>query len=798
MSVNPSRSSGMSEFEGKTFYFCSASCKRKFDANPVSFIRPGSAGMANAASESRGHSPSGTPVFSCPMHPEIRQETPGACPKCGMALERITPTPAKVQYVCPMHPEIVRDAPGSCPICGMALERTNVVAEEENPELLELTRQFWISLVLTLPVLALSMSDLFGPFVMKHLMSMRTMQWVELFLATPVVLWGGFPFFVRGWQSLVNRSLNMFTLIAIGTGVAYAFSVFATLAPGIFPASLRGMGGTVPVYFEAAAVITVLVLLGQVLELKARSKTGSAIRALLGLAPTFARNIEPDGTEKDIPLDGVHIGDKLRVRPGEKVPVDGVVEEGESSVDESMVSGEPIPVAKEKGAKVIGGTINGTGGLVMRAERVGNETLLSRIVQMVSEAQRSRAPIQGVADKVAGYFVPGVVLAAIITFMVWTAFGPSPSVLYGIVNAVAVLIIACPCALGLATPMSIMVGTGRGAAAGVLVKTAEALERLAKIDTLVVDKTGTLTEGKPKLVLVITAESVDEKRVVRLAAALERGSEHPLAASIVEGAKARGIEIPNVEGFRSITGKGVTGTVEGSLHVLGNEALLQASNVDTSIFADQSSSLRGEGKTVIYLADKTRALGMLAVADPVKESAAETIRILKADNIRIVMLTGDNISTARAVAREVGIEEIEADVMPDQKNEIVRRLKAEGRKVAMAGDGVNDAPALAASDVGIAMGTGTDVAMASAGITLVKGDLRGILKARRLSEGVMRNIRQNLFFAFIYNSVGIPIAAGVLYPVFGLLLSPMIAAAAMSLSSVSVISNALRLRRLKI
>jgi Cu+-exporting ATPase len=624
------------------------------------------------------------------------------------------------------------------------------------------------------------------------------MQWVELFLATPVVLWGGFPFFVRGWQSLVNRSLNMFTLIAIGTGVAYAFSVFATLAPGIFPASLRGMGGTVPVYFEAAAVITVLVLLGQVLELKARSKTGSAIRALLGLAPTFARNIEPDGTEKDIPLDGVHIGDKLRVRPGEKVPVDGVVEEGESSVDESMVSGEPIPVAKEKGAKVIGGTINGTGGLVMRAERVGNETLLSRIVQMVSEAQRSRAPIQGVADKVAGYFVPGVVLAAIITFMVWTAFGPSPSVLYGIVNAVAVLIIACPCALGLATPMSIMVGTGRGAAAGVLVKTAEALERLAKIDTLVVDKTGTLTEGKPKLVLVITAESVDEKRVVRLAAALERGSEHPLAASIVEGAKARGIEIPNVEGFRSITGKGVTGTVEGSLHVLGNEALLQASNVDTSIFADQSSSLRGEGKTVIYLADKTRALGMLAVADPVKESAAETIRILKADNIRIVMLTGDNISTARAVAREVGIEEIEADVMPDQKNEIVRRLKAEGRKVAMAGDGVNDAPALAASDVGIAMGTGTDVAMASAGITLVKGDLRGILKARRLSEGVMRNIRQNLFFAFIYNSVGIPIAAGVLYPVFGLLLSPMIAAAAMSLSSVSVISNALRLRRLKI
>jgi Cu+-exporting ATPase len=713
--------------------------------------------------------------------------------------KHFTPTDAKVQYSCPMHSQIIRDAPGICPICGMALEPITVAAKDEsNPELQDMTRRLWICLALSIPTFVLGMSDMFFKHSASPWLSMQPMKWIQLVLATPVVLWGGWPFFLRGWQSIVNRSLNMFTLIAIGSGVAYGFSLFATLTPEIFHASFRGMGGTVPVYFEAAAVITTLVLLGQVLELRARSQTGSAIRALLGLAPTQARLVRPDHSEADVPLDQVHVGDRLRVRPGEKVPADGVVDEGQSAVDESMVSGEPLPVEKQPGMTVIGGTINGTGSFIMKAERVGSETLLSRIVQMVGEAQRSRAPIQGVADKVASYFVPTVLLVAVITFIVWALVGPKPAMVYATVNAVAVLIIACPCALGLATPMSIMVGTGRGAAAGVLVKNAESLELLEKFDTLVVDKTGTLTEGKPKLVSVIAVEGLEESSLLRWAAALERGSEHPLAASIIAEAKTRGVEIPLVDGFVSITGKGVKGRVEDRQLLLGNAALLEESRINATDLASKADQLRAEGETIVFLADSTRVLGLLGVADPIKESAAETIRLLKKEGIRIVMLTGDNQTTALAVARKLGIDEVQAEILPERKNQVVLNLRREGRIVAMAGDGVNDAPALAAADVGIAMGTGTDVAMKSAGLTLVKGDLRGILKARRLSHGVMRNIRQNLFFAFIYNVVGIPIAAGVLYPRFGLLLNPMIAAAAMSLSSVSVIANALRLRRLSL
>ena len=811
MEVDPAKAAGHGDHQGLTYCFCSNSCKAKFEAEPERYVQPvePDAGEKHCPrcltlTDQTGLAPdSATPkgaitAYTCPMHPEVQQDHPGACPKCGMALEPITPPTTKVQYTCPMHPEIVRDQPGNCPICGMALEPRTVTIEEHNPELTDMSRRFWVSLVLTIPVFALGMADVFAMHALMHLLSMRTMQWIELVLATPVVMWGGWPFFLRGWQSIVNRSLNMFTLIAIGTGVAYLFSLVATVLPGIFPASFRGMGGAVPVYFEAAAVITMLVLLGQVLELRARSHTGSAIRALLGLVPTHARLLRSDGSEVDVPLDQVHVGDRLRVRPGEKVPVDGVLAEGRSAVNESMVSGEPMPVEKQAGANVIGGTINGTGGFVMRAERVGSETLLSRIVQMVGEAQRSRAPIQGVADRVAGYFVPAVVLVAVVTFIVWALVGPKPALVYAIVNAVAVLIIACPCALGLATPMAIMVGTGHGATAGVLVKNAEALEVLEKVDTLVVDKTGTLTEGKPKLVSVIAAEGIEERDVVRLAAALERGSEHPLAAAVVAGAKERGVEIPAANDFTSVTGKGVNGQVEGRALLLGNVALLQESGIDAAPLAGRADQLRDQGQTVIFLAEKEHVLGLLGIADPVKESAPEAIRLLKQDGIRIVMLTGDNRTTAHAVGRQLGLDEIEAEVLPEQKNQVVRRLKAEGRTVAIAGDGINDAPALAAADVGIAMGTGTDVAMESAGITLIKGDLRGILKARRLSRGVMRNIRQNLFFAFIYNALGIPIAAGLLYPVFGLLLNPMIAAAAMSFSSVSVIANALRLRRLSL
>ncbi len=698
-------------------------------------------------------------------------------------------------YTCPMHPQIVRSEPGACPICGMALEpRTISAEEEENPELRNMTRRFWVSTVLTLPLLASVMGDMLPGQPLRHLVSPRVAAWAQLVLATPVVLWGGWPFFVRGWQSLVHRSLNMFTLIALGTGLAYAYSVAATLAPGLFPAAFR-MHGEVGLYFEAAAVITVLVLLGQVLELRARSQTSGAIRALLGLAPRTARRVRADGGEEDVALDAVQVGDRLRVRPGEKVPVDGVLVEGTSAVDESMVTGEAIPVEKTAGDRVIGGTVNGTGGFVMRAERVGRETLLAQIVQMVSEAQRSRAPIQRLADLVAAWFVPAVVFVAVVSAIVWASVGPEPRAAYAIVNAVAVLIIACPCALGLATPMSIMVGTGRGAAAGVLIKNAEALEVMERVDTLVVDKTGTLTEGKPKLVTAEPAAGFEETELLGIAAGIERGSEHPLAAAIVAGATARGIAVAPSEEFKSVTGKGVVGRVSGRAVALGNRRLMEDLGVTLGGLIERAEKLRGEGQTVMFVAVDRSPAGLVGVADPIKASTPEALELLRASRLRIVMLTGDSRATAEAVARRLGITEIEAEVLPEQKIAVVKRLQAEGRKVAMAGDGVNDAPALAQATVGIAMGTGTDVAMQSADVTLVKGDLRGIVRARRLSQATMRNIRQNLFFAFVYNALGVPIAAGVLYPWLGILLSPIIASAAMSLSSVSVIGNALRLRR---
>jgi Cu+-exporting ATPase len=698
-----------------------------------------------------------------------------------------------------MHPEIVRPGPGSCPICGMALEPKTIGAEEgENAELRDMTRRFSVSTVLTLPLLASVMGDMLPGQPLRHLISPHVGAWGQLVLATPVVLWGGWPFFVRGWQSLVNRSLNMFTLIALGTGLAYVYSVAATLVPGLFPAAFRTHGGEVGLYFEAAAVITVLVLLGQVLELRARSQTSGAIRALLGLVPRTARRVRADGGEEDVALDTIQVGDRLRVRPGEKVPVDGVVVEGTSAVDESMVTGEPIPVEKTAGDRVIGGTVNGTGGFVMRAERVGRETLLAQIVQMVSEAQRSRAPIQRLADRVSAWFVPTVVLVAVVSAITWATIGPEPRAAYAIVNAVAVLIIACPCALGLATPMSIMVGTGRGAAAGVLIKNAEALEIMERVDTLLVDKTGTLTEGTPKLVTAEPAAGVQETELLGLAAGIERGSEHPLAAAIVAGATARGIAVAPSEEFRSVTGKGVVGRVAGRAVALGNRRLMEDLGVTLGDLNERAEKLRGEGQTVMFVAVDGRPAGLVGVADPIKASTPEALELLRASGLRIVMLTGDSRATAEAVARRLGITEVEAEVLPEQKIAAVKRLQAAGRKVAMAGDGVNDAPALAQADVGIAMGTGTDVAMQSADVTLVKGDLRGIARARRLSQATMRNIRQNLFFALVYNALGVPIAAGVLYPWFGILLSPIIASAAMSLSSVSVIGNALRLRRIEL
>lgn len=799
MTVDPQSAAGSFEYDGRTWFFCSLGCLDKFRTDPRRFLN--AAATTQIEIQPAPQTKSAKAEFICPMHPDVRAPRPGSCPNCGMALEPVTVTAPKerVEYTCPMHSQIVRDVPGSCPICGMALEpRTVSLDEEENHELVDMRRRFWVGVVLSIPVFAIGMSEFIPGAPLGRLASMTVWSWIQFALASPVVLWGGWPFFVRGWQSIVNRSPNMFTLIGLGVTVAYVYSVVATVFPGIFPPSFREHSGSVPVYFEAAAVITTLVLLGQVLELKARSQTSGAIKALLGLAPRTARRLREDGSEEDVPLDQVQVGDRLRVRPGEKVPVDGSVIEGSSAIDESMVTGEPIPIEKHAGDRVIGATVNGTGSFVMQAERVGAETLLAQIVQMVAEAQRSRAPIQKLADLVSGYFVPAVILIAIATFIVWATLGPEPRMAYGLINAVAVLIIACPCALGLATPMSIMVATGRGAQIGVLFKNAEAIEIMRKVDTLVVDKTGTLTEGKPKLVSVVTVEGIDEPTLLRLAASLERGSEHPLAAAIVAGAEERGVELTEAHAFDSLTGKGVTGEVDGHKVSLGNRALLDELKVDAGGLATKAENLRADGQTVMFVTVDGKPAGLLGVADPIKESTPEAIQQLHEEGIRIVMLTGDSRTTADAVAGKLNIDEVVAEVLPNQKVDVVKKFQAEGKFVAMAGDGINDAPALAQAQVGIAMGTGTDVAMKSAGVTLVKGDLRGIVRARVLSRLTMGNIKQNLFFAFVYNSVGVPVAAGVLYPFFGILLSPMIAAAAMSFSSVSVIGNALRLRRARL
>ncbi|MGO9562592.1 MAG: heavy metal translocating P-type ATPase [Candidatus Korobacteraceae bacterium] len=798
MNVDPTTAASTVAHGGKAYYFCSRGCGEKFKAAPEKFLTvsaPSTSTPVPAASaESK---PSPVVAYVCPMDPEIRKDRPGPCPKCGMALEPELPTaPSKTQWTCPMHPQIVRDGPGACPICGMALEpKTAAVSADENPELRDMTRRFWTSVAIGIPLVAFAMLRM-SPLL--HAVSPRLGNWIEFALATPVVLWCGWPFFDRGWASLKFRSPNMFTLIAMGVGVAYIYSAVATIAPRMFPSSREGMGGQPEVYFEAAAAIIALVLLGQVLELRARSRTRSAIRALLDLSPKLARIMRDDGSEYDVPLDQVRVGDKLRVRPGEKIPVDGTVLDGLSSVDESMVTGESIPIEKHAGDKVIGATVNGTGWLLMRAERVGSETMLSQIVKMVSAAQRSRAPIQRLVDKVAAWFVPIVLGTAVITFIVWFAYGPEPHLANAIVNAVAVLIIACPCALGLATPVAIMVGTGRGARAGVLIKNAEALETLQKVDTLALDKTGTLTQGKPELMSVIAVGGETEERVVRLVASLERGSEHPLAAAVVEAAQANGLSLMPVEEFRSITGRGVVGRVGGHEVAVGNEALLEELNITADELKSKAEELRKAGQTVVFAAVDGRAAGILGIADPVKPEAAQAIRDLRAQGLRVVMLTGDNETTAAAVARQIGITDFEAGVLPETKADAIKKLQAQGRVVAMAGDGINDAPALAQAQVGIAMGTGTDVAMESAGITLLKGDLAALVRARRLSRAVMANIRENLFFAFVYNSLGVPIAAGILYPKFGILLSPIIAAAAMSFSSVSVITNALRLRNAKL
>jgi len=749
MTVDPATSKHRFEHHGETFHFCSAGCRTKFTADPAKYL------AKDKASEPA--MPAGT-IYTCPMHPQIRQVGPGSCPICGMALE----------------PEVASLETGP------------------NPELADMTRRFWIGGVLAVPPVVLEMG---GHLVGPHSWIDPTLSnWIQLVFATPVVLWAGWPFFVRGWQSLLTRNLNMFTLIAMGTGVAYVYSLIGTIAPQIFPATFRGHEGAVAVYFEAAAVITVLVLLGQVLELRARDATSGAIKALLQLAPKTARRVDADGSEHEVEIDALHAGDRLRVRPGEKVPVDGIILEGRSSLDESLVTGESMPVTKEVDGKVIAGTLNQSGSFIMRADKVGRETLLSQIVQMVADAQRSRAPIQRLADQVAGWFVPAVIVVAIAAFAAWAWFGPEPRLAFGLVAAVSVLIIACPCALGLATPMSIMVGVGRGAQAGVLIKNAEALERMEKIDTLVVDKTGTLTEGKPKVVSIVPAAGFTEDDILRLAASVERASEHPLADAIMRAAKEKQLTLGQVEQFDSPTGKGATGKVEGKTIVLGNARYLTSIGVDTKALDAEAERLRGDGATVINMAVDGQLAGLFAIADPVKASTPDALKALAAEGIKVIMLTGDNRTTAEAVARRLGIAEVEAEVLPDQKSAVVTKLQKAGRSVAMAGDGVNDAPALAAAEVGIAMGTGTDVAMESAGVTLLKGDLVGIVRARKLSQATMSNIRQNLFFAFIYNAAGIPIAAGILYPTFGVLLSPIIAAAAMALSSVSVVGNALRLR----
>lgn len=825
MTVDADKALYHARYDNQDYVFCSQHCMNNFKANPSRYLNQqktegsccGGHDKAQHAKEMQEqHSccggggshhqhtaPSdkkGGGDYICPMCEGVRQSGPGSCPKCGMALEPESPQLAgsKTEYTCPMHPQIVQDHPGNCPICGMALEARSVVVEEDSSELQDMSRRFWVGAVLSLPVFIIAMLLDLMPEALPGSLSKQSWYWLEFVLATPVVLWGGWPFFVRAVQSVRTMNLNMFTLIGLGVSVAWSYSVIALLFPGLFPATMQHDDGTVAVYFEAAAVITVLVLLGQVLELRARSQTNAAIKMLLGLAPKTARLVSEDGQEQDIPLDQVQVGQNLRIRPGEKIPVDGTVIEGRSSVDESMVTGEPIPVSKQNEDKLIGATVNGTGTLLMRAEKVGSDTLLSQIVHMVAEAQRSRAPIQKLVDKVAAWFVPAVVLIAIITLLIWFIWGPEPKLAHAIVNAVAVLIIACPCALGLATPMSIMVGTGRGASSGVLIKNAEALEAMEQVDTLVVDKTGTLTEGKPRLVTVESITDMDDKTLLTLAASLEQGSEHPLAMAIINGAKDQQLSLSRLAGFDSVTGQGIQGEIDGHHVALGNTALFETLGVDPDPLQQKAEAYRKKGQTVMLVAIDNQAAGLIGVADPIKSSTAEAIKALHKERIRIVMLTGDNRVTAEAVAAELGIDDVRADVLPEQKNQVIKELQAEGKTVAMAGDGINDAPALAQATIGIAMGSGTDVAMESAGITLVKGDLRGIHQALKLSRATMRNIRQNLFFAFIYNSLGVPVAAGVLYPFFGLLLSPMIAAAAMSLSSVSVIGNALRLRKVKL
>lgn len=783
---------GSIQRDGQAIPFCSDRCRQKFEADPSKYLES-SEGVGPGLSQA-----SRDADFTCPMHPEVRQRGPGACPKCGMSLEpTMPPSVERTEYVCPMHPEIVRDVPGSCPICGMALEpRTASVEGKANPELEDMQRRLWTCVALTAPILVLAMSDLIPGQPVQRVISPQSGVWLQLVLSTPIVLWGGWPFIQRGWDSVKNRHLNMFTLIALGTLTAFGFSLFATFFPDFLPHAMFH-GGAPPVYYEAASVIVTLVLLGQVLELRARSATSGAIRALLGLAPKTARRVG-DGSEVDIPLEQVAAGDHLRVRPGEKVPVDGTVLEGASAVDESSLTGEPMPVEKGPSDHVTAGTLNGTGSFVMVAERVGKDTLLAQIVALVSDAQRSRAPIQRLADVVSAWFVPVVIVIAVLTAIVWGLWGPDPRLAYALVNAVAVLIIACPCALGLATPMSIMVGTGRGASAGVLVRNAEALELTEKVDTLVVDKTGTLTEGKPRLATVVGAPGIAENDVLAWAAAVEKTSEHPLAAAILTAANDRGLAVANIESFRAVTGKGVVGRLGHTELLLGNTKLLAEAGIDPSTLSERAEQLRQDGQTVVFLASGGRLAGLLGVADPIKASTPEALNELRLRGIHIVMLTGDNETTARAVARKLGIEDVRADVLPEQKHAVVAELRTAGRTVAMAGDGTNDAPALAAAHVGIAMGTGTDVAIQSASITLLHGDLRGIVRALTLSKQVMRNIRQNLFFAFVYNALGVPVAAGVAYPLFGILLSPMLASAAMAVSSVSVIANALRLRRVKL
>ena len=799
MTVQPATAAGSHSYKGTTYYFCCQGCHTKFRNDPEKFLRPPA-----MLSPHKAMAPEGKAEYVCSMCPEVHADKPGPCPKCGMALEPATVSPAatKTEYVCPMHPEIVRSEPGSCPLCGMALEPRIVTLEEVSPELADMSRRFWVSLGPALIVFILAMSDMLPGQPLQGVMSGSMLSWTQFLLATPVVLWGGWPIFERGWQSVRNLSPNMFTLIAIGTGTAYGYSLVASALPDLIPQAFRKPDGTLAIYFESAAVITVLVLLGQVLELRARSRTSSAIRALLGLTPKTARLVQGDGQEQDVPLEQVKVGDRLRVRPGERAPVDGVVTEGTTAVDESMITGEPLPVEKTVGARVTGGTINGSGSILLRAERVGADTLLAQIVRMVSEAQRSRAPIQRVADVVASYFVPGVVAVAMLSALAWALWGPPPRLAYALVSAVSVLIIACPCALGLATPMSIMVGTGRGAMGGVLIKQAEALETLEKVDTLVFDKTGTLTEGHPKLATITCVSPWTEKELLSLVASLERASEHPLAAAIGAGAQARGVSIGPVQGFKSITGKGVTGMAGGRAVSVGTPDLLRdeggVKGHDLSALDEKAERLRKEGQTIVFAAVDGQLAGLLGIVDPIKTTTPEAIRLLREEGMKLIMLTGDHRSTALAVAGQLGLDDVIAEVQPTQKGRVVKDLQNQGRIVAMAGDGVNDAPALAQAQVGLAMGTGTDVAMQSAGITLAKGDLRGIARARRLSRATMRNIRQNLFFAFAYNLIGVPIAAGVLYPFWGLLLSPMIASAAMTFSSVSVISNALRLRNIQL